>query len=92
MTTMELNAEIYQNLGYLADSEDYMKDVLRYLKKLTLKKKKAAIGEAPSDTHSSIVITPRLQDQLDKAREEYKNGETLHFDTVEEMHKWMDAL
>lgn len=38
------------------------------------------------------VITPELQAKIDKAREEYRRGETLHFDSIDEIHKWMDEL
>ena len=37
-------------------------------------------------------ISPKLQARLDKAREEYKKGETLHFETAEEMNAWLEAL
>lgn len=39
-----------------------------------------------------LTITPELKAKIDKARDEYKRGETIHFDSVEEMHKWMDTL
>lgn len=91
MTAIELNAEIYRNLGYLADNEDYLRDILNYLKKLTIKKK-ATENRTCLNTQQRIVVTPEIQKQIDEARKEYKNGETLHFDTVREMHKWMDSL
>ena len=37
-------------------------------------------------------ITPELQAKIDRAREEYRRGETLHFESKEEMHAWLDAL
>ena len=91
MTAIELNAEIYRNLGYLADNEDYLRDILNYLKKLTIKKK-ASENRTRLNTQQRIVVTPEIQKQIDEARKEYKNCETLHFDTVEEMHKWMNSL
>lgn len=39
-----------------------------------------------------ITVTPALQARIDKAREEYRRGETLHFDNVDDMHRWMDSL
>lgn len=41
---------------------------------------------------NDITITPELKAQIDKAREEYRNGETLHFDNIDEVHRWMDSL
>lgn len=35
MTTMQINTEIYRNLGYLADSYSYLHKALYFLKKLS---------------------------------------------------------
>ncbi len=43
--------------------------------------------ETPANT-----ISPELQRQIEQAREEYKNGQTLHFETSEEMNAWLDSL
>ena len=43
-------------------------------------------------TEESSGITPELQAKIDRAREEYRRGETLHFESKEEMHAWLDAL
>lgn len=37
-------------------------------------------------------ITPELQAKIDKGREEYKRGETLHFETAQDAIAWMEAL
>ena len=37
-------------------------------------------------------ISPELQAKLNKAREEYRKGETLHFETAEAMNAWLEAL
>ena len=37
-------------------------------------------------------MTPEFQAKLDKARKEYKRGETLHFDTAQDAIAWMNAL
>ena len=42
--------------------------------------------EEPSD------ITPELQAKIDQAREEYRRGETLHFESKEEMDQYFDSL
>ena len=39
MTAMELNAEIYRGLGELATSEDYLKRVAKYIKKLVAERR-----------------------------------------------------
>lgn len=42
--------------------------------------------EEPSD------ITPELQAKIDRAREEYRSGETLHFESKEEIDRYFDSL
>lgn len=37
-------------------------------------------------------LSPELQSQLEQAREEYRKGETLHFETAEAMNAWLEAL
>ena len=37
-------------------------------------------------------ITPQLQAKIDQARQEYKEGRTLRFESAEEVQKWMDEL
>ena len=37
-------------------------------------------------------ITEELQKDIDEAREEYKRGDTLHFENATDAKKWMEAL
>lgn len=37
-------------------------------------------------------ITPELQAKIDKARKEYQEGKTLHFESASDAQKWMDEL
>lgn len=79
MTTAQINAEIYRNLGYLADSEDYMSRVLNFLKKLSLQKSKADEKEdviyvdinrpLPSDKYVGLA-SPNREDDA-KSLEKY---------------------
>lgn len=39
-----------------------------------------------------LMITPELQKRIDKVRQDFKEGKTLHFDNAESLHKWMDEL
>ena len=40
MTTMELNAEIFRQLSYIADEKSYMDKVLAYIKELVKEREK----------------------------------------------------
>lgn len=46
----------------------------------------------PTKTIEDNVITPKLQKKIDKAMDEFRNGETRHFENVNEMNQWLDAL
>ena len=43
-------------------------------------------------TEESSGITPELQAKIDRAREEYRRGETLHFESKEEIDRYFDSL
>ena len=64
MTTSQLNAEILQNLSVLAESEDMMVRVAKYLRKL-VKEKKA---------DPTLMSKEEFFEKLEKAEEDYQNG------------------
>lgn len=64
MKTAQLNAEIMQNLSVLADSEDMMTRVAKYLRKL-VKEKKA---------DPTLMSKEEFFAKLDKAEEDYQKG------------------
>mgnify|MGYP000410581630 FL=1 len=37
-------------------------------------------------------ISVKLQKDTDEARQEYKNGETLHFQSAADAQQWMESL
>lgn len=39
-----------------------------------------------------LEITPDLQKKIDTARNEFREGKTLHFDNAEGVQNWMDSL
>ena len=72
MTTAQLNAEIMQNLSVLADSEDMMTRVAKYLRKL-VKEKKA---------DPTLMSKEEFFAKLDKAEEDTKRVITLPYNLV----------
>lgn len=46
----------------------------------------------PSEFVEDNTIDEELQKKIDKAMDEYKKGETLHFENPIEMNKWLDSL
>ena len=64
MTTSQQTAEILQNLSVLAESEDMMKRVAKYLRKL-VKQKQA---------DPTLMSKEEFFAKLDKAEEDYQKG------------------
>lgn len=42
--------------------------------------------------YEPLVMTPELAKEIEEAREEMRRGETLHFETDEELTRWLDSL
>ena len=82
MTTAQLNAEIMQNLSVLADSEDMMTRVAKYLRKL-VKEKKA---------DPTLMSKEEFFAKLDKAEENIAHGRGKTFAHPDEMNNWLNAL
>ena len=82
MTTAQLNAEIMQNLSILADSEDMMTRVAKYLRKL-VKEKKA---------DPTLMSKEEFFAKLDKAEESIEQGKGKTFTHPSEMNAWLNSL
>lgn len=64
MTTTEMSAEIFRNLGVLAENEDTLSRVAKYLRRL-VKEQQA---------NSALMSKEDFYKSLDKAEEEYRQG------------------
>ena len=82
MTTAQLNAEIMQNLSVLADNEDMMTRVAKYLRKL-VKEKKA---------DPTLMSKEEFFAKLDKAEESIEQGKGKTFTHPNEMNAWLNSL
>ena len=62
MTTMELNAEIFRQLSYIADEKSYMDKVLAYIKELVKEREKegnatlSIVAEEPAHYYTKAEI------------------------------------
>ena len=79
MTTSQQTAEILQNLSVLAESEDMMKRVAKYLRKL-VKQKQA---------DPTLMSKEEFFEKLDKAEEDYQKG---NFTTLQPGESVTDML
>ncbi len=82
MTTAQLNAEIMQNLSVLADSEDMMTRVAKYLRKL-VKEKKA---------DPTLMSKEEFFAKLDEAEESIEQGKGKTFTHPSDMNAWLNSL
>ena len=64
MTTSQMTAEIFQNLSVLAESEDMMTRVAKYLRKLVKEK----------EADPTLMSKEEFFAKLDKAEEDYQKG------------------
>ena len=64
MTTAEVSAEIFRNLGVLAESGEMLPRVAKYLRRL--------VKEQQAD--ATLMSKEEFFDKLDKAEEEYHQG------------------
>ena len=60
---MELNAQIWRNMAEIADNEQLMKQLAKYLKKLVAKKEDA-----------TLMTKEEFYAKLEKGEEEYRQG------------------
>ena len=79
MTTSQQTAEILQNLSVLAESEDMMKRVAKYLRKL-VKQKQA---------DPTLMSKEEFFEKLDKAEEDFQKG---NFTTLQPGESVTDML
>ena len=82
MTTSQMNAEIFQNLSVLAESEDMMKRVAKYLRKL--------VKEQKADP--TLMSKEEFFEKLDKAEESIEQGKGKTFTHPSEMNAWLNSL
>jgi hypothetical protein len=77
-----MTAEILQNLSVLAESEDMMTRVAKYLRKL--------VKEQKADP--TLMSKEEFFAKLDKAEEEIENGKGKTFTHPSEMNAWLNSL
>ena len=82
MTTSQQTAEILQNLSVLAENEDMMKRVAKYLRKL-VKQKQA---------DPTLMSKEEFFEKLDKAEESIEQGKGKTFTHPSEMNAWLNSL
>lgn len=81
MTTVQLNAQIWRDMGILADSEAMMKRVAKYLRKLVKEKE-----------YHTLMTKEEFFARLDKAEKEIADGKGITFTNRDDMNAWLNSL
>jgi hypothetical protein len=84
MTALQManmNAEILRNLGTLAEDENMLNRVAKYLRKLVKEK------EDPT-----LMSKEEFFAKLDEAEREIAEGKCITFDNMDEMNAWLNSL
>ena len=66
MTTAQLNAQIWRDMGILADSEPMMKRIAKYLRKLAKEKE-----------NSALMTEKEFLSKIERAEHQIENGEGM---------------
>ena len=82
MTTIQLNAEILRNLGTLAEDENMLKRVAKYLRKLVAEKK----------ADPTLLTKEEFFARVDKAEKEIAEGKGVTFTNKNDMNAWLTSL
>lgn len=83
MTTSQMNAEILRNLGILAENEDMLARVAKYLRKLVKEQQEA---------DPTLMSKEEYFEKLDKAEQSIAEGKGKTFTHPDEMNAWLNAL
>ena len=81
MTTVELNAQIWRDMAEIADSEQLMKQLAKYLKKLVAKK-----------TDPTLMTKEEFFAKVDKSLEQARQGRVHRIDSKEELDQFLNSL
>lgn len=82
MTALELNAELYKNLGIIAEDEMMYAKVVKYVRNLAKK-----MQEDPTRMTEEEFFA-----RVDEAREEIRQGKGISFTDKAEMNAWLNSL
>lgn len=82
MTTAEMSAEIFRNLGVLAESENMLPRVAKYLRRL--------VKEQQSD--STLMTKEEFYGKLEQAERSIAEGKGHTFIHPDDMNAWLNAM
>ena len=82
MTALQLNAELYRNLGIIAEDENMLDKVVKYVRRLA----KQMTDDPTCMTKEEYFA------MLDRSEEQARRGEVYRFNDKEQMLTWLNSL
>ena len=82
MTALQLNAELYRNLGIIADDEAMMQKVAKYVRKLAKQ-----MTDDPTCMSKEEFFA-----MLDRSERQIAEGKGITFTDVNKMNAWLNSL
>lgn len=77
-----LNAQMWRDMGTIAEDEGMMRRVAKYLRKV--------VKEMSED--STLMSEEEFLAKLDKGEEAYRQGKTHHINSLEELDQFINSL
>ena len=82
MTAVQLNAQIWRDMGILADSEPMMKRVAKYLRKLVAEK----------EADPTLLTEEEFFARVDEARDQIRRGEGIEMLPNESLDEFLKRV
>ena len=82
MTALQLNADIYRNLGVIAENETMLAKVAKYVRKLAKQ-----LTDDPA-----CMTKEEYFSMLDRSKAQAEQGDVYRFDNKEKMLDWLNTL
>lgn len=76
-----LNAEIFRNIGEIAEDESKLKKLAKYLRRLI-----------KEENDPTLMTKEAFFAKIDKAEREIEEGKGITFDNIDEMNAWLNSL
>ena len=81
MTALQMNAELFRAMGEIADDETMMAKVLKYVKKLAVKK-----------ADPTLMTKEEFFAKVDKSLEQARQGRVHRIESKEELGQFLNSL
>jgi len=82
MTALQLNADIYRNLGIIAEDETMMAKVAKYVRNLAKQK----------TNDPTYMSKEEFLAKLERSERQIAEGQGVTFTNVDQMNAWLNAL